>query len=223
MTRPASPGRRDPPSRRPSPRLAVAVLAESPMVGATLEAMLHGDDRFEVRVGPPGALGRLVDEVDVAVLAASPAIVARTLEASSSSARAVALIAIAQDPRATWTAAARRRGLRAVLRGDVSAEALRTTVAAVAQGLLVLDPEIGEAARGAAARAADGDRGALTSRERQILELLAEGLGNRAVASRLGISRFTVKFHVAAILAKLGAASRTEAVTVGVRRGLIAL
>jgi DNA-binding NarL/FixJ family response regulator len=53
--------------------------------------------------------------------------------------------------------------------------------------------------------------------------MLAEGLGNRAIAARLGISRFTVKFHVAAILAKLGAGSRTEAVTAGVRRGLIAL
>jgi DNA-binding NarL/FixJ family response regulator len=63
----------------------------------------------------------------------------------------------------------------------------------------------------------------LTPREVQVLELLAEGLANKAIADRLGISDQTVKFHVAAILAKLGVANRTEAVRVAVRRGLIAM
>jgi DNA-binding NarL/FixJ family response regulator len=53
--------------------------------------------------------------------------------------------------------------------------------------------------------------------------MMAEGLRNRAIATHLGISGSTVKFHVASILAKLGAASRTEAVTLGVRHGLISL
>ena len=53
--------------------------------------------------------------------------------------------------------------------------------------------------------------------------MMAEGLSNRTIAMRLKISRYTVKFHVAAILAKLGATSRTEAVTLGVRHGLISL
>jgi ATP/maltotriose-dependent transcriptional regulator MalT len=63
----------------------------------------------------------------------------------------------------------------------------------------------------------------LTTRELQVLSLLAEGLPNKAIASRLGISDQTVKFHVAAILGKLGVANRTEAVRVAVRRGLIAM
>jgi len=63
----------------------------------------------------------------------------------------------------------------------------------------------------------------LTPRELEILEMLAEGISNRTIAARLGISSQTVKFHVASIRAKLGAASRTEAVTFGVRQGLIAL
>jgi len=63
----------------------------------------------------------------------------------------------------------------------------------------------------------------LTGRELQVLALLAEGLPNKAIASRLGISDQTVKFHVAAIIGKLGAANRTEAVRLAVRRGLIAL
>jgi len=63
----------------------------------------------------------------------------------------------------------------------------------------------------------------LTSREIQVLQLLAEGLPNKAIASRLGISDQTVKFHVASVSGKLGAANRTDAVRRAVRRGLIAL
>jgi DNA-binding NarL/FixJ family response regulator len=63
----------------------------------------------------------------------------------------------------------------------------------------------------------------LTAREVQVLELLAEGLSNKAVARRLGISDQTVKFHVASLSGKLGAANRTDAVRRAVRRGLIAL
>jgi DNA-binding NarL/FixJ family response regulator len=64
---------------------------------------------------------------------------------------------------------------------------------------------------------------ALTPREIQVLELLAEGLPNKAIAGRLKISDQTVKFHVASISGKLGAANRTDAVRRAVRRGLIAL
>src|SRR5262245_4174343 len=63
----------------------------------------------------------------------------------------------------------------------------------------------------------------LTSREIQVLELLAEGLSNKGIAKRLGISDQTVKFHVASISGKLGAANRTDAVRRAVRRGLITL
>jgi DNA-binding NarL/FixJ family response regulator len=63
----------------------------------------------------------------------------------------------------------------------------------------------------------------LTPREVQVLELLAEGLANKAIAERLAISDQTVKFHVAAILGKLGVANRTEAVRAAARRGLIAM
>jgi DNA-binding NarL/FixJ family response regulator len=63
----------------------------------------------------------------------------------------------------------------------------------------------------------------LTSREIQVLQLLAEGLPNKAIANRLGISDQTVKFHVASVSGKLGAANRTDAVRRAARRGLIAL
>lgn len=63
----------------------------------------------------------------------------------------------------------------------------------------------------------------LTPRERGVLELLAEGLSNRSIAERLGISDQTVKFHVASIAGKLGASNRTDAVRRALRRGLISL
>ena len=63
----------------------------------------------------------------------------------------------------------------------------------------------------------------LTPREKEVLQFIALGLANKTIAGRLGISEHTVKFHVASLLSKLGAASRTEAVLLGARRGLVVL
>jgi DNA-binding NarL/FixJ family response regulator len=63
----------------------------------------------------------------------------------------------------------------------------------------------------------------LTPRETEVLRMMTAGLSNREIASTLGISEHTVKFHVASIFGKLGTSSRTEAVTEGIRRGLVLL
>lgn len=63
----------------------------------------------------------------------------------------------------------------------------------------------------------------LTAREMEVLRLMSGGYGNKQIASRLNISEHTAKFHVSSVLAKLGAASRTEAVTLGITRGLVAI
>jgi DNA-binding NarL/FixJ family response regulator len=63
----------------------------------------------------------------------------------------------------------------------------------------------------------------LTPREREVLDLLAEGFPNKRIAERLGISDQTAKFHVASICGKLGASNRTEAVRIALRRGLVAI
>lgn len=70
------------------------------------------------------------------------------------------------------------------------------------------------------ARASDDP---LTPREREVLHLLAAGLGNKEIAGRLAISDHTAKFHVSQILAKLNAVSRAEAVSIAMRRGLVPL
>jgi DNA-binding NarL/FixJ family response regulator len=115
----------------------------------------------------------------------------------------------------------------AVVPRDASAGELRAAVTAAAQGFGVVPAAL--AARLVPARAAEPGVGLdehgepLTTREREVLELLAQGLSNRRIAERLGISEHTAKFHVAAICGKLGASSRTEAVSRGLRRGLITL
>ena len=129
----------------------------------------------------------------------------------------LALVADATQAGEAWSA-----GARGVLLRETDAETLLTALSAVVRGLAVFDPDsIGALpfVRSSALSPASD----LTPRELETLKLLAEGLPNKAIASRLGISEHTVKFHVNSILGKLGAQSRTEAVTRATRLGLILL
>jgi DNA-binding NarL/FixJ family response regulator len=116
---------------------------------------------------------------------------------------------------------------RAYLLRDATADEISASVQAVARGLIVLDPAVARAVpverRAVFSAAVEEQVEPLTEREREVLGLLALGLPNKAIALRLGISDHTVKFHVGAILAKLGAAGRTEAVMLAARRGLLPL
>ena len=134
---------------------------------------------------------------------------------------APAVVVLAEHAGGTARAEARRSGARGVLPRTASAGEIAAAVAAVAAGLVVLHPDVVASPRPASADTPSASGEPLSAREREVLALLAEGLGNKAIAARLGISSHTVKFHVAAILDKLGAGTRAEAVTVGVRRGLL--
>ncbi|MDR7418380.1 MAG: response regulator transcription factor [Armatimonadota bacterium] len=140
---------------------------------------------------------------------------------SWSTAGDAALIALVSSP--DDAAEAMAAGARGVLTPDVDAPALAAAVRAAACGLLVLAPEFGAAAAGARDREAGVLVEDLTPRELEVLQVLAEGRSNREIAQRLGISEHTVKFHVDAILGKLGAHTRTEAVARAARHGLIIL
>ena len=105
---------------------------------------------------------------------------------------------------------------------DVAGE-FATVAAARASGV---EADATVVATEATRRVSDDEEGIeerLTPRETHVLELLAEGLPNKAIAGRLGISDQTVKFHVASIMGKLGASNRIETVRIAVRRGLITL
>ncbi|HEV2236065.1 MAG TPA: response regulator transcription factor [Ktedonobacterales bacterium] len=115
---------------------------------------------------------------------------------------------------------------------DAAPEDIVATLDAVGRGLVVLDRELAGALAAptraedlpsAAAAPAEAHEGPLTARELEVLQLLAEGLPNKIIAVRLKVSEHTAKFHVASIMTKLGAASRTEAVTLAARRGLLLL
>ena len=113
-------------------------------------------------------------------------------------------------------------GARGVLPRDTGGDRLLPALSAVAQGLAVFDPGLSTIMPNAGGPVPAPETG-LIRREIETLHLLAEGLPNKGIASRLGISEHTVKFHVNSILGKLGAQSRTEAVTRATRLGLILL
>ena len=109
------------------------------------------------------------------------------------------------------------RGGLALLPTSASAEQVMAAIEATAVGLAVVHPDH---AGSLSARPSDDP---LTPREREVLHLLAAGLGNKEIAGRLSISDHTAKFHVSQILAKLNAVSRAEAVSIAMRRGLVPL
>jgi DNA-binding NarL/FixJ family response regulator len=141
----------------------------------------------------------------------------RTL--SPSSPPAVAIVADEVDAREALAA-----GARAVLPRDAGGEALAAAVRAAVLGLVVLDGSLAadllrDAPDPPPAELAES----LTPREAEVLQLLTQGLPNKGIAQRLGISDHTVKFHVNAILGKLGVQSRGEAIVQAVRLGLVTL
>ncbi len=143
--------------------------------------------------------------------------------------RGLRLIVLGADPLERWASRALRRGAQAVLPLEHSAAELGATLDAVLAGLAVMPPGVLESARSLSARrlasgaASDTADQPLTPRETEILTLLADGLGNRTIAARLGISGHTVKTHVESLFEKLGVSTRAEAVAAGVRRGILML
>jgi DNA-binding NarL/FixJ family response regulator len=137
---------------------------------------------------------------------------------------APALVLLTSERHPVWTQEAFRLGVRALLSRDASAAEILAAVEAAASGMAVVDPrELETLLASNASAPVVSETHTLTARELEVLRMMAEGAANKAIAWELGISEHTAKFHVASILAKLNAGSRTEAVTVGVRKGLILL
>jgi DNA-binding CsgD family transcriptional regulator len=103
--------------------------------------------------------------------------------------------------------------IRAVLPSTVNAELLRAAIIVVSAGLSIAPPD-------EPSLAFEGEPG-LTLREGEVLSLLAQGASNKSIARALGISVHTAKFHVASLSAKLGARNRSDAVAIGMRRGMV--
>ncbi len=216
----------------------VLVVAGSAVVRAGLEALVASSPALSVvgSVSGVAALGRAVDSLQPHVVLLElepheddPAPALLALAASPPSASTTpAVVVLADDPRGEWAVEALRSGVRAMLPREATAAEIVAAVDAAAAGLVVLHPSavglllplLPTPVRAAAPLASNA---ALTPREVEVLGMLAEGLGNKIIARRLGISEHTIKFHVGSIFGKLGASSRTEAVTLGARQGLIML
>jgi two-component system, NarL family, response regulator YdfI len=211
----------------------VLIAASSEIVRAGLEVLLSTNPAF-VAVGNVHDTAILMQQVedqqpDVVLLELEvyDDDVLANLLALDASPHPPACVILTDDLQGTWVADALRAGIRAILPRQASTSALLAAVEAAAAGLVVLprdmvDPLLSALTPNSRDLPAVPQQ-ALTPREIEVLRMLAEGVGNKTIAWRLGISEHTVKFHVASILAKLNASSRTEAVTLGIRQGLIML
>ena len=211
--------------------IRVFIVAASPLIRAGLQSML-ADSRVDV-AGSAADLEsiswQLVDvEPDVVLVEIAADAHEELLNAFEDSeiAQEYAVIVLSEQSRADWISKALRAGVRAVLPREVSSEQLRAALEAAAAGLVVVHPSEVNAVLPAPSAVSSPARELpepLTPREREVLQMISAGLGNKEIAGRLAISEHTVKFHVASILGKLGASTRTEAVSIGIRHGLVLL
>lgn len=199
----------------------VLVVAAYPALRAGLIALLATDPALDAIAAEGAELGSDPGDVPVAIVvdfsAGEPEAMAATVDAFPRT----ALVLIGADPASDGPGLS---GLPvAYLPSDVDAQALSAAVHAAAAGLIVLDPTVAGATGVHTHVPAASDGEALTAREREVLQLVAEGYPNKAIARELGISEHTAKFHVGSLLGKLGAGSRTEAVMLATRRGILSV
>jgi DNA-binding NarL/FixJ family response regulator len=131
--------------------------------------------------------------------------------------------AVVLVPELIYATAAWATGVQGLLPRNIDAEKLVAALQAANQGLITLDPELARLLLPNIQTNLAPVAETLTPRELEVLHHLAQGLPNKTIAHQLDISEHTVKFHVNAIMGKLGAQSRTEAVVRATQLGLILL
>jgi DNA-binding NarL/FixJ family response regulator len=200
--------------------IAAVVIARSALVRSGLSAILGATPSIRVvaEVAPEDVVSLEGESIDLVVCdVADDAVLDSVLERAPKGVPVLALAGSAEQSRELIGA-----GARGVLLRNASAQQLSSASLAVAAGLFALDEAVVEpwiAPRPAPLESLVS----LTPREHEVLALMAEGLSNKWIASRLGISEHTVKFHVNSILDKLEADTRTDAVVRAARQGLLAL
>jgi len=204
--------------------IQVAVAAASAVRRAGLESIVRNHVDFH-RAGSFGVVANRVSftdgiELDVIVIDSDS-----IRDLSLGWAPDAAIVLLTEISGARSISRLLRNGVRAILSRESEPEDVLSAIYAAHDGMVLLSKEAAETLA-----AVYGDQPLeiedefseeITSRETQVLKMLAEGLVNKDIAVRLGISEHTVKFHISSILEKLGASTRTEAVTLGIRRGLI--
>ncbi len=231
--------------------ITVFIVAASPVVRAGLESVLRADESFIITGSAAEIFAALpvpsvVEMAEVLLINVEEAQdFDELLEFLSDSPEDVKLSSVAlfssELRNSSNVIRALQSGVRGILPHDASADEIIAAAIAAARGLVGLLPEtlesilyfqttenqfdstIGSNKQGLPDEPPDDFVEHLTSRESEILKLLADGASNKSIAYQLDISEHTVKFHVASIFGKLGVSTRTEAVMRGIKRGLILL
>ncbi len=215
--------------------IRVFIVAASPLARSGLQQLLAHPELEVVgsAVDLDSAAGLLSEpeaEPDVIVVDASreSSATAASLSAASSDIGAdIPIVVLESLDNGAAGSDLLRQGARAILPTGISPAELVAALRAVTSGLIVLHPStvaaIPHAAVNTSRTAPEEWIEPLTKREKEVLQMLAAGLGNKEIAAKLNISDHTAKFHVGSILGKLGVSTRAEAVAMGIRRGLVLL
>jgi NarL family two-component system response regulator YdfI len=207
--------------------IRVFVLARSPVVRAGLESIVQSSSVLELAGASEWARFAATDLQAGDVLLADVMLVdvgEVEAEVFHSLGRLPVPVVLLLDAWAEGAlASVLRSGIRGVISAESTGEEIEGAIQAAGAGLVAISPAGSAVLLGGARPPAEALREPLSDREAEVLDLIAEGLSNKIIAYRLGISEHTVKTHVTAILAKLGATSRTEAVSQAIRRGLVML
>jgi two-component system, NarL family, response regulator YdfI len=212
--------------------IRVLIASGSALERAAIASAIDADRALELVGGPgtPEDLDEALDEYepDVVVAVVGPQAGAfERLKATLTNGdeiRKPALVVLS-DNREEFEGTTRSE-IDALLPLDATPAQIGVAIEAAASGLVVVHPAFLDSlpeTQPAPVPAPESPRASLTPREVEVLNLLAQGLGNKEIAARLGISEHTVKFHTGSIFNKLDASGRTEAVTLGIRAGLIML
>ena len=209
--------------------IRVLIGARSEVVRAGLASLLTADPMFQV-VGTfsiDDALTRVEDLQPEIVLLDLDSPSDESLSAAIQSGGALvnsSVMILTEDPE-SLAVDVLGSSLRAILPRYATPEEIIAAIQAAATGLVALHPDVFDSMlsriRPGQQSELDPSGQILTPREIEVLRMIAEGLGNKEIASKLSISDHTVKFHISSIFAKLGASNRAEAVTLGIRHGLI--
>lgn len=204
--------------------IRVLVWAHSRVTQAGLKSIVEADARLEIVCRPAQARTLLAaaQESDPDVILLDDAAAAANLEELSG----VPVVVLVRAPRRSEILRLLHDGVRGIVLQEAPPNEILAALEAAGEGLAVVSPEILEALFPAGEGALEDEPlvpEALTSRESEVLALLALGASNKEIAGKLHLSEHTVKFHVSTILGKLGAATRAEAVARGYRQGLIVI